>query len=684
MKTLLSVWASLFILSQSLPSILLAQSDEKPVEPPEQTVLQPAKKDISEISLEELLNEKMTVATSKPLSLRESPAIITVFTREELARLGVRDLIDILGLVPGFSPAADSLGITGMGFRGFLAYEGGTLLLIDGHNLVERGYSDVPLGNRLSVNQIERVEIIRGPGSATYGREAELVVINIITRIGKEYDGVTGSYHSGYFSGAVARQNLDLSAGHHFSDDLYFGASIFRGYGTRSNQNFIDINGNSVSLKGTNKLDPENLLFNFRYQDLKIRFLFENYRMTTIDGYGEQLQYDLEQSFKTYSLDVANTFKLSDEISITPDFKFSRQKPWELRTNVVPTDPLYYYDFTDDRYTAELRFNYAPVENANILVGTTYDYDDARYGKYYDVAFQDGTKRLTLHNVALFSEATVKSFIANPTVGLRYEYNSAAGNSFVPRFGISKLFGDFHAKFLYNRAFRAPSVEQFKGAMNLKPEKVSVIEAETGYNLTKEMFVRANFFDITIDNKLLYQIDPDTATESYLNLGKIGTRGVESEFRFVTKRGFASLSYSFYIKTKDDSEGYYTDPLNDDRFLAFPSHKITAEGSYKIYKDLSISPSLIVSTGRSAYTSLDGDGNPVASELGSNVLFNLYFLYENLFMKGLGAGAGIFDIFNQKPVFIQAYNGSHPPLPGPSRMFVFNLSYSWEEARKSD
>ena len=65
-----------------------------------------AQEDLSEMSIEELLNINVSVASYKTSGIREQPGIITVITREEIKKSGARDLIDIINLVPGFGFAA--------------------------------------------------------------------------------------------------------------------------------------------------------------------------------------------------------------------------------------------------------------------------------------------------------------------------------------------------------------------------------------------------------------------------------------------------------------------------------------------------------------------------------------------------------------------------------------------------
>src|SRR6185436_9636381 len=146
-----------------------------------------------EMSLEQLMNIEISVASRKALTPRESPGIVTLITEDEITNSGAQDLMDILRLVPGFDFGSDVEGVVGLGIRGNWAHEGKMLLLIDGQQMNEALYSTIQLGNHYPVQQIRKIEIIRGPGSAMYGGNAEYAVINIITKNDKEFTGVSVS-----------------------------------------------------------------------------------------------------------------------------------------------------------------------------------------------------------------------------------------------------------------------------------------------------------------------------------------------------------------------------------------------------------------------------------------------------------------------------------------------------------
>src|SRR5689334_11230220 len=182
-----------------------------------------------ESDLQKILNKNVGVSAQK-LSSRETPGILSIITAEEIQNSGARDLTDVLRLVPGFDVLQDLQFVMGIGLRGSWANEGKVLVLMDGQPFNELLYQTVAIGNRFPVDAIERIEIIRGPGSAIYGGSAEYGVINIITKAAESLNGVAVYGTGGFHSGAVGRTNAGVMAamkGEKVSWDL----SVFKGKG---------------------------------------------------------------------------------------------------------------------------------------------------------------------------------------------------------------------------------------------------------------------------------------------------------------------------------------------------------------------------------------------------------------------------------------------------------------------
>lgn len=140
-----------------------------------------------DLSLEQLLQVPVTGSTLTEETLKTVPAAVSVFTREQIDRLGVDYLYELLSLVPGFQfnrNASNGAAYT-YSARGRRSSQQSLeiLLLVDGHmvNDPRAGSPDITLP-LYPLARVERLEIIRGPGSAIYGSSAFNGVINIVTR----------------------------------------------------------------------------------------------------------------------------------------------------------------------------------------------------------------------------------------------------------------------------------------------------------------------------------------------------------------------------------------------------------------------------------------------------------------------------------------------------------------------
>lgn len=139
-----------------------------------------AQESLEDMSLEDLMDVEVEVATETKQSLREAPGIVTVITDKDIKRIGARDLKDILDSVPGFTFGQDVLGVVSTINRGIWAQEGRVLILMDGVEMNEVSYGSIQLTNHFPAEQIKKIEIIRGPGSVVYGGFAELGLILLL------------------------------------------------------------------------------------------------------------------------------------------------------------------------------------------------------------------------------------------------------------------------------------------------------------------------------------------------------------------------------------------------------------------------------------------------------------------------------------------------------------------------
>lgn len=139
---------------------------------------------LAELSLEDLMNIQVVSVSRRAEPLRDSAAAVFVLSGEDIRRSGVRSLAEALRLIPGLQVArvdSHSWAITARGINSTLADK--LEVLMDGRSLYTPLFSGVFWENQDTVlKDIERIEVIRGPGAALWGANAVNGVVNIVTR----------------------------------------------------------------------------------------------------------------------------------------------------------------------------------------------------------------------------------------------------------------------------------------------------------------------------------------------------------------------------------------------------------------------------------------------------------------------------------------------------------------------
>jgi iron complex outermembrane recepter protein len=152
----------------------------------------PSTSSLKSLSIEDLMNLEITSVSKRSEPLSEASAAVYVITREEILNSGARSLPDILRLAPNLQVAqitSSSFAITARGFNGPAASK--LLVLIDGRTVYTPFHSGVSWDVQdVLPEDIERIEVISGPGATLWGANAVNGVINIITRkAGETQDG---------------------------------------------------------------------------------------------------------------------------------------------------------------------------------------------------------------------------------------------------------------------------------------------------------------------------------------------------------------------------------------------------------------------------------------------------------------------------------------------------------------
>lgn len=200
-----------------------------------------ASSDTNELSLEQLINIKVTTVSKKETSLESSPAAVTVITQDDIRRLGIETIPDALRLVPGMEVAQINSHEWAVSSRGFNdQFANKLLVLVNGRAVYTPAFGGVYWDVQdLPMADIDRIEVIRGPGAALWGANAVNGVVNIITKSAKDTQGGLVSVTGGTWD----QPSITAQYGGQLTTNLYY-----RTYVTYFNRDsFEEPNGTSAS-----------------------------------------------------------------------------------------------------------------------------------------------------------------------------------------------------------------------------------------------------------------------------------------------------------------------------------------------------------------------------------------------------------------------------------------------------
>ena len=154
---------------------------------------------LNQLSLAELGDVEVTTASKEPEEVWKTPAAVFVITQDDIRRSGATSIPEVLRLVPGVEVAQIDSDHWSVGIRGFAAGLSSKLLvLIDGRSVYSPLYAGVFWQAQATpLEDIERIEVIRGPGGTIWGANAVNGIINIITKSAKDTHGALASVGGG-------------------------------------------------------------------------------------------------------------------------------------------------------------------------------------------------------------------------------------------------------------------------------------------------------------------------------------------------------------------------------------------------------------------------------------------------------------------------------------------------------
>ena len=527
-----------------------------------------AEPDFISLSLEDLGAIKVPTvfgASKHEQKTTEAPSAVSVVTQEDIKHFGYRTLGDLLRSVRGFYVTSDRIynytGLRGVNRPG--DFGGRVLINIDGHRMNEPIYDSAFTSTDflLDMDLVDRVEVIRGPGSSLYGNNAFFTVINVVTRRGRDVHGFEASAtagsldtHSGRitygnkFSNEVEllvsgtyldslghdpfrfeefssvadgiARNLDnTSARSAFASIGYGDLQLVGGYIDRRKKNPTGQYGSEFN-------DPRALNEDERaFGELKYGHVFEGDWSVQARIYQDHYRYDATFAFDnngplpgplTVNRDVIKADWVGGEASVSKTL-------WDRHRLTLG---------------GELRDDFD-------LRVSNFDVDPA--------ASYVSAMRSTL-SYAFYSQAEI-SLLTNLTLnaGVRYDHFSLFGGTVNPRGAINyQPWREGTFKFIYGQAFRAPNLYEtdyiqpsYKSNPNLGTETIRSYEWVYEQGIPGGLRAGGSLFLNQIKGLIGQLTDPNDNLNYFDNLDRVDVRGFEAELEGRWARGMrARLSYT--------------------------------------------------------------------------------------------------------------------------------------------
>ena len=537
--------------------------------------------------------EEVVGATKRALPLSETPSSVTVITAAEIRALGYRTLGEALSYVRGVMVSSDRnysyLGVRGIRRPG--DYNDKVLVTIDGHTMNGIAYGDAAIGRELGLDleSVERIEVVRGPGSALYGSYAVLAVINVITRGPGRDPGVRvyGRYGGWNESEAYAALSGErggdwafrLTGSWQRSDgkDLYF--REFDTPQTHSGMARGADGEHSTALYGI--LEWRKLHLAAKWNERSKRFptaafltTFGDPRNRTWDGHD--------------FVELSTSGLLSPAVGLFGRAYWDGARYRGVYVYGPDSATTLNYDRGDgDRVGFESRAVWSPaasqvwsygIEGSRSIRLRFQNFDDAPFFLYSDQSLND-TRGAVYAQVEQRWESRFRF-----TAGARWDIQKDQEGVWSPRLdAVTRLDEATTVKLLYGRSFHAadPYMTQFSGAYfvpnaSLRPERVSTGEIELERRFGPATVVVSAYKSWIRDLIDLVSVD-SIGTGQYQNGTDVASQGVEGELRWENASGLrvrASLACQ-----DSDLEGMLVDLSDSPRWNGSVAVTRTSETS---------------------------------------------------------------------------------------------------------
>jgi iron complex outermembrane receptor protein len=541
-----------------------------------------AQADLLALPLEELVSLEVSVATGTPKPLAATPAAASVLLGGDFRAIGARTPDEALVAVPGLhvAPFSGLMGSTRYFMRGIASGPSAqTLLLVNGIPMTTmlQGNSVPTLEGGVPIQMVERIEVIRGPGSAVHGADAFAGVINIITRDAEQLaDGRAGASYGSFNTGtAYAAQGGEMGGAK---------AAVMLSYAGSKGDNGVIAADAQTANDSLLPLPPASLAPGEVNQERQRFDLYATLKWTQVDvhafwrevrnfgtnqGVGSALDPVGELAQRRVGTDL--TWHRED----LGEWDVELQLAWlhtGIRTSVplrtlppgafgFPEGLIDEFELLEDRSRLQFTALYHGFAGHRLRLGAGASQNDmyentSRRNYLYTVPGLPPSPRpggLTdvsdTSDTFLPESARVGAFVFvqdewrfrpgwELTAGLRYDDYSDFGDVVAPRLALVwETSSSLTTKLIYGEAFRAPSFTELYATSNpfalgnptLQPEELRSVELEFGIHPGGAWVWNVNLWRFRIEDYIDFVPMPGTLTLMAQNVGRYRGEGLTNE-----------------------------------------------------------------------------------------------------------------------------------------------------------
>lgn len=625
-----------------------------------------------EMSLEDLLNIKIEVASNKGLTIFNMPSDVSVIERSMIKKYNFRSVAEVLQSTAGVSVMRTYFKRNIVTTRNILQphYANKTLVLINGIPQWNAVTGETSI-DRININEVERIEVLRGPASVFYGTNAYTGAVNIILL---EPDSTSAAIHIGaglngmINSGAIAflhGEELSASVSAHTSEE--------------SGHDYLFTDENGVQGMVPEFLRENAFTLTADYNNHT--FLFNSF-VTRESFLGNNPLFASGAGKEHISDGFIFSYNYQRELGMHSSLKFQSLYDFQQRNFARSADGNIRTNLKGGRAGAKLTFSTELAQDFTLEAGAEYEFRKSIEYRNYDAITEVQISDNNMQNKSVYeySAAAQLQYIYSKVTflaGGRYTKNELFGNNFSSRGSIVFLadekqsvklnFGQsFRTPSLFELYFRTPDNNVF-GSTSLKPETSNSAELAYLVSSGDVFFQVLGYFSSYRAKIFRVKRVPDNPADGsviYANGGDFNAKGIETELRYnAAEKLDAFINYSYSTGNSGDEDPARAGHYN---FTYIPAHTLAA-GAAKNLFGLTFS----------VLGNYRGKSNSLFGEVKAGITFDFNWKFAQSILKGrVEHNFSVKNVFDETVYFPEYTVRNIKEIPsGYSRRFLYELKY---------